>query len=88
VLSACATLDVVTVHRIKFAGPAGLAVPIATALADADGVDLTASAPPAIIDEETVSLDLTVEGTDNDVAEALADIRRDLPDGASIDIVD
>jgi len=84
----CATLDIVTVYRIKFEGPAGLAVGIATALADADGVDLTASSPPAVVDEETVSLDLTVDATESDVTDALDDIRQRLPAGASIEIVD
>jgi len=78
----------VTVYRIKFEGPAGLAVRIATELADANGVDLTSSKPPAIIDERSVSLDMTVKGNQSDVSDALAAIRDDLPQGASIELVD
>lgn len=77
-----------TVHRIRFAGPAALAVGVATALADADGVELTSSKPPSILDEKTVELNVSVEGTRAAVAVAVASIGDRLPDGASIEIAD
>jgi hypothetical protein len=51
----------VTVYRIRFEGPAALAVRVATGLADADGVELTSSEQPSILDESTVELDVAVE---------------------------
>ena len=76
-----------TVHTIRFEGPAALAVRVATALADADGVDLTSSATPAVLDADTVELSLTAEGTQDDIAGAVADIKAGLPRGASIEII-
>jgi hypothetical protein len=77
----------VTVYRIRFEGPAALAVGVATALADADGVELTSSAQPAILDANTVELNVSVEGARDAVATAVARIDDTLPDGASIEIV-
>lgn len=78
----------VTVHKIRFEGPAALAVRVATALADADGVELTSSAQPSILDENTVELNLSVEGARDAVAVAVSSISDELPDGASIKIAD
>ena len=75
-----------TVYKIRFEGPAVLAVGVATALADADGVDLTSSSQPSILDANTVELHLTAEGPRESVAGAVARIRDGLPDGASIEI--
>ncbi len=69
-------------------GAAALAVRVATALADADGVDLISSEPPSNRDENTVQLDLAVQGALDAVAAAVESIRRGLPKGASIEIVD
>lgn len=77
-----------SVHRIRFEGPATLAVRVATELADAEGVDLISSEPPSIIDGDRVMLDVTVEAADAAVADAVAAIRDEMPAGASIDIVD
>ncbi len=77
-----------TVYRIRFEGPAALAVRVATALADADGVELTSSKRPSILDENTVELDVSVDGTRDAVAAAVSSIRDELPDGASIEIAD
>jgi hypothetical protein len=74
----------VTSHRISFEGPAALAVGIATELADAPGLDLTASDHIVKIDDHTVSLVMTVEGTVDAVADAIAVLRADLPTGATI----
>jgi hypothetical protein len=78
----------VTIYRIRFEGPAALAVGVATALADADGVELTSSAKPSILDENTVELTVSVEGARDAVVVAVSSIRDELPDGASIEIVD
>ena len=61
---------------------------VATALADAEGVDLTSSKQPSILDKNTVELSVSVEGNRDAVARAVATIRADLPDGASIDVSD
>lgn len=76
----------VTVHRIRFEGPAALAVGVATALADADGVELVSSEPPSILDDGRVGLDVAVEGAPDAVAAAAASLRGRLPDGASIEV--
>ena len=78
----------VTTFRIRFEGPAALAVQVATALADADGVELTSSQQPSIVDEHTVALDMSVDGTRTAVALAVSTIGSGLPASASIDIVD
>jgi hypothetical protein len=78
----------VTVYRIRFQGPAKLAVGVATALADADGVELISSEPPSILDQNTVELDVAVEGAFDAVADAVASIRDGMPKGASIGIAD
>jgi hypothetical protein len=78
----------VTVYKIRFEGPAALAVGVATALADADGVDLTSSSQPSAIDANTVQLTFAVDGAHDDVAGAVSAISDDLPRGASIEIAD
>lgn len=77
----------VTVYRIRFEGPAALAIRVATALADADGVELTSSEQPSILDDHTVELNLSVDATQDAVAAAVAAINDELPDGASIALV-
>ena len=72
-----------TVYKIRFEGPAALAVGVATALADTDGVDLTSSSQPSLL-ANSVELNLTAEGPREAVAGAVASIRDGLPDGASI----
>jgi hypothetical protein len=61
---------------------------VATALADADGVDLTSSSQPSIVDGNTVELTFAVDGAHDDIAAALSTISDDLPRGASIEIGD
>ena len=77
-----------TVHRIRYTGPPALAVGVATLLADADGVDMISSHQPLLVDEHTVELDMSVEATADAAADAIATIGDDLPDGASIELVD
>jgi hypothetical protein len=75
---------VTTSYRITFEGPSAIALRVATDLAAADGVDLTASSRPTALDEGTFSLEMTVEGTDGAVTSAVDRVRATLPDGASI----
>ena len=77
-----------TTYRIRFEGPASLALGVATALADADGVELTSSDPPAPIAGGSVALDITVEGTSLAVAGAMERVRDGLPPGASIGVAE
>ncbi|MCU1504493.1 MAG: hypothetical protein JWM12_3847 [Ilumatobacteraceae bacterium] len=78
----------VTTHRIRFAGPTELVLGVATLIADAVGVDLTSSGPPAPIDDGAVALELTVEGSTLAVSRAVDRIRDGLPAGASVTVVD
>ena len=73
-----------TSYRIRFEGPSGLAVQVATELAAADGLDLTSSTPPAPLGDATFALEMTVEGTPDAVTTAVDRVRGELPDGASI----
>jgi hypothetical protein len=77
----------VTNYRVRIEGPAELALSIATALADADGVDLVASDQPVTVDATRVALNVTVDGAFDDVADAVASIRGRIPTGVSIEIV-
>jgi hypothetical protein len=78
----------VTSHRITFEGPAAWAVGIATALADADGVELTGSDPITKIDDHTVRLGMSVDGSIEAVAAVVAALRSELSSGATITVVD
>jgi hypothetical protein len=77
----------VTNYRVKIEGPAELTLSIATALADADGVDLIASDQPVTVDTTRVALNVTVNGAFDDVADAVASIRGGMPTGVSIEIL-
>jgi hypothetical protein len=72
--------------RVRFEGPASLALSVATALADADGVELISSDQPAALDDGMVALNVTVEGAFDAVADAVAGIRDEIPSGASLEI--
>jgi len=76
----------VTQYRVRFEGPAALALRVATALADADGVELISSDQPATLDDTMVALNVTVEGTFDDVADAVASIHGEIPSSASLEI--
>jgi hypothetical protein len=76
----------VTVHRVRFEGPASLAVGVATGLADSDGVDLVSSEPPSLLDDGRVGLVVAVEGAPDAVAAAVASLRGRLPERASIEV--
>jgi hypothetical protein len=78
----------VTVYKIRFEGPAALAIHVATELADADGVELTSSTQPAILDDNTVELNFSVEGAHDAIAAALSSISDELPKGAAFEFID
>jgi hypothetical protein len=73
-------------YRVRFEGPAAFALSVATALADADGVELISSDQPLTLDENIIALDVTVEGAFDAVADAVAGIRAGMPTEASIEI--
>jgi hypothetical protein len=76
-----------TTFRIRFEGPSLLALDVATWLADVDGVDLTGSEPPSPLGGGIASLVVTVDGEPEVVTDAVAGLRRELPPGASIEVV-
>lgn len=75
-----------TSYRVRLEGPAAVILSVATALADADGVELISSAQPVTVNEGMLALEVTVEGAFDAVADAVASIRDSLPTGASIEI--
>ena len=66
-----------TTHRITYQGPFALAVRAATLLADAPGIELTSAGQPERGEGPggTVVLALTVEGTSEEVAAAVGQMR-------------
>jgi hypothetical protein len=76
----------VTVYQIRFEGPSTLAVSIARALADADGVELISE--ELTVEQGVVTLVVDVEATSDAVTDAVAQVRGGLPREASIAIVD
>ena len=77
---------VTTSYQVRFEGPPGLALQVATELAAADGVDLTSSTPPVPLDDATFALEVTVEGTLEAVTRAVDDLREQLPADGSITV--
>jgi hypothetical protein len=74
-------------YRVSFTGPAAVTLTFATALADADGVELVSTDQPVTIDEGgMVALNVTVEGTFDAVADAVASIREEMPSATAIEI--
>ncbi len=73
-------------YRVRFEGPAALTLCVATALADADGVELISSDQPVTIGENIVALNVTVEGAFDAVTDAVASIRGGMPTEALIEI--
>ena len=65
-----------------------MTVRVATAVADADGVELISSEPPSLVGAGTVALEMAVEGDPDSVSQALARLREDLPGGASIELAE
>jgi hypothetical protein len=75
-----------TRHRVRFEGPASLAVSTATLVADATGLELVSSDPPQRLDDgdDRVRLALTVQGPMDAVLTALERINADLPPEAAV----
>ncbi len=73
-------------HRIRFEGAADVALTVATAIADVDGVDLTSSEPPAVLDNGRVRLDFSVRGPSESIATAVGEIGTSLPIDSSIEL--
>jgi len=80
----------VTAHRITYEGPAALAMGAATALADAEGVELTSADRPEPLAglPDRARLAVTVEGAPEDVAEAVALVRAGLPADCELTVAD
>lgn len=79
-----------TSHQVQYDGPSSLAVPVATLLADADGIDLISAEKQENSDgpAESVILVLTVEGTTEAVVAAVESVRAGLPAEASLTVED
>ncbi|MDQ1424929.1 MAG: hypothetical protein QOD72_2427 [Acidimicrobiaceae bacterium] len=77
-----------TSFRISYEGPRSFAVRAATLLAEADGIELTSSEPPAHLDDDSVRLALTVHATAPAIADALSAIAAHLPRHATMRIDD
>ena len=72
-------------RRVTYTGPPALAMRVAEALADADGIELTSSEPPRRDEAgDAVVLALTVDGTPDAVAAAVEAVEELLPTGASL----
>jgi hypothetical protein len=75
----------VTTHQVTYRGPSTFAVRTAALLADAPGVELTSASRTDDPSDDSVALELTIEGTDEAVAAANDSVRGELPAGASLD---
>jgi len=73
-------------HHIRFVGASAAALPVATAIADADGVDLTSSEPPTAVADGKVRLEFIVRGPSQAIAAAVEEISRVLPADCSIEL--
>ena len=71
-------------YRVRFEGPSTLALDVATELADAHGIDLVSSDQPSLLGNGTVALTVVVEAGDDDILDAVANIRKRLPEGSSL----
>jgi hypothetical protein len=78
-----------TTRRIIYEGPLSLAVPTATLLADAEGVELTSSQRGEREEGgDLVRLDLVVEGRVEAITAAVVATRNGLPPGATVTIAE
>jgi hypothetical protein len=74
----------VTTHQVTYRGPATFAGRAAALLADAAGVELRSATRTDDPSDESVALELTIEGTDEAVAAAIDGVREELPAGATL----
>jgi hypothetical protein len=77
----------VTTHQVTYRGPSTFAVRAAALLADGPGVELTSAnrADDPAAAEETVALELTVEGSDEAVTAAIEAVGEARPAAATHD---
>ena len=75
-----------TTHQVTYRGPSTFAVRAAALLADAAGVELTSAnrTDDPAAPEETVALELTIEGAEEALAAAVDSVREELPAGATL----
>lgn len=73
-----------TTHQVTYRGPSSFAVRAAAMLADAAGLELTSANRADDASDDSVSLELIVEGADEAVAAAVAAVREELPAGATL----
>jgi hypothetical protein len=74
----------VTTHQVTYRGPSTFAVRAAALLADAPGVELTSANRTDDPSDDSVALELTIEGTDEAMAAAIDAAQEELPAGASL----
>ena len=74
-----------TTHQVTYRGPSTFAVRAAALLADATGLELTSANRTDDPADDSVAIELTIEGTDEAVAAAVDAVREELPAGATID---
>ena len=74
-----------TTHQVTYRGPSTFAVRAAAMLADAAGVELTSANRTDDPADDSVAIELTIEGTDEAVAAAIDTVREELPAGATLD---
>ena len=74
-----------TTHQVTYRGPSTFAVRAAALLADAAGVELTSANRTDDPSDDSVALELTIQGSDEAVAAAIDAVREELPAGASLD---
>ena len=79
-----------TTCRIIYEGPVSLAVPTATTLADAPGVELTSSQMGDRTEQggDRVQLALVVEGAEEAITAALVATQERLPPGATMTVAE
>lgn len=74
-----------TTHQVTYRGPSTFAVRAAALLADAAGVELTSATRTDDPSDDSVALELTIQGSDEAVAAAVDAVRAELPAGATVD---
>ena len=73
-------------QQITYAGPVEGALPAATALADAHGIDLVGQERVHGDDPAVAVLVLTVSASTDDLLDAVATVRPSIPQGATLTI--
>ncbi len=73
-----------TTHQVTYRGPSTFAVRAAALLADATGLELTSANRSDDPADDSVAIELTIEGTDEAVAAAVDAVREELPAGATL----